>query len=254
MSYEIVSLKKGLSIVDLLKEGLPLSLTEIQRQLNMSKTTTFRLLYTLQEVEYVLRVGNFYMLHPKQLSSLNQPRSFSWTYLRSIADFGSEIDRSIYIGTLHNTTLHAEKVYDADEKKFVSNIFALPSPAHQTALGKAIVANLDEKEQVSFFSQISLEKATEETFTDPYLFLQHLRIIKEQHYAMDLEESYFDIHCIAVPIYFQNKVIASIGISDNKEKLTKNQMRQIVRQTKQVSQKITEELSVHEHVVQYYRR
>ncbi|WP_084411188.1 helix-turn-helix domain-containing protein [Paenibacillus glacialis] len=53
--YEISSLKKGLQILDLLKEKRYMKLIVISVQLELNKTTFFRLLHTLRRDE----------LHPK---------------------------------------------------------------------------------------------------------------------------------------------------------------------------------------------
>lgn len=243
MSYEILSLKKGLRILDLLKINLPLSLTEIQQQLQLNKTTTFRLLYTLESMDYVLKIGNYYMIHPSQIPTKQDVQAFSWSSLRSIADFGAKTGHALHIGILKETTLYAEQVYDGVELKMVSSRYALPSLAHQTALGKVIVAHLEPQEQHEFFSRITFEKATDETLTDPYLFTRHLEAIQSHSFATDLEEANQNLHCIAVPIFYQNKVIASLGISDHKEQLPKKQLRKFVQSLKVASQKITEELT-----------
>ena len=56
--YEVTTLKKGLQIIELLKEQNGLSLTEITKRLELSKTTAFRMLETLEEMGYVQKFQN----------------------------------------------------------------------------------------------------------------------------------------------------------------------------------------------------
>ncbi len=45
-SYEVSTLKKGLLILDVLRQKHSLTLTEITEELSMNKTSVFRMLYT----------------------------------------------------------------------------------------------------------------------------------------------------------------------------------------------------------------
>ncbi|GAA0135360.1 hypothetical protein YSY43_22000 [Paenibacillus sp. YSY-4.3] len=58
--YEVSSLKKGLQVLNLLRAKHALTLTEIAEELDMNKTTIFRLLHTLEEMNYVLKVDKYY--------------------------------------------------------------------------------------------------------------------------------------------------------------------------------------------------
>lgn len=51
--YEVATLKKGLHILDALQQGEPMRLTEIMHRFNLNKSTTFRLLYTLELTGFI---------------------------------------------------------------------------------------------------------------------------------------------------------------------------------------------------------
>lgn len=53
-SYEVSTLKKGLLILDVFRQKHSLTLTEIMEELSMNKTSVFRMLYTLEKMNYVL--------------------------------------------------------------------------------------------------------------------------------------------------------------------------------------------------------
>ena len=53
--YEVSTLKKGLQILDLLQEEQFLTLTEITKALDLNKTTAFRLLSTLENMNYITK-------------------------------------------------------------------------------------------------------------------------------------------------------------------------------------------------------
>ena len=61
--YEVSTLKKGLQILELLKINWSLTLTEISEMLQLNKTTAFRLLSTLEGMEYVKKRDMYYELN-----------------------------------------------------------------------------------------------------------------------------------------------------------------------------------------------
>lgn len=58
--YEVSTLKKGLQILELLHEEQFLTLTEITKALDIKKTTAFRLLSTLENMNDIKKRYVFY--------------------------------------------------------------------------------------------------------------------------------------------------------------------------------------------------
>ncbi|MNO68835.1 Pectin degradation repressor protein KdgR [compost metagenome] len=245
--YEISSLKKGLQILDLLKEEHCLKLAEISERLELNKTTAFRLLHTLEEMDYIIKIDRLYELHPRLLASGHdngQGQAFEWSKLRALYQLGVKVERNVYVGTLDGTSLIEQQVYNARTKQMINQSIG-SSPVHQSALGKALIANLGQSEQLDLFSHLSLTKATDQTFTDSVLFLHHLQAIQQQQYATDYEEFSDGLHCIACPIFYKNKVIASFSIADTAENMPKKTLRGLVPAMIETSKSITKELNTY---------
>ena len=101
------------------------------------------------------------------------------------------------------------------------------SKLHQSALGKVILANLDEEELTSILDKLSLERATKNTFQDSQLFRYHLKAIREDGYAFDDEERIVGIRCVAVPVFRNKKVIAALAIAAPAEQISRSNIKQI---------------------------
>ncbi|MCU4751432.1 IclR family transcriptional regulator [Halobacteria archaeon AArc-curdl1] len=71
---------------------------------------------------------------------------------------------------------------------------------HQTALGKAILANLPKERVDEIIDYYQLPKATENTLTSRDQLFSELEDIREQGYAFDREERSKGIRCIAAPV------------------------------------------------------
>ncbi|MGF7047968.1 IclR family KDG regulon transcriptional repressor [Paenibacillus sp. DS2015] len=242
--YEVSSLRKGLQILDLLSEKRCLKLTEISEQLELNKTTVFRLLHTLEEMNYIIKVDKYYELHPEKLSSESaNSHTIEWSTLRSLYHLGMEVEKNIYIGTLDGTNLRVHQVYNSNTQEMIDQKVGSLTPGHQCSLGKVILANMELAKQINMFSHLSLTKATDQTFTDPVLFLHHLKVIKEQQYAADYEEFQVGVNCVAAPVFYQDTVIASISIADSIENMPKKTIRNLARKLLTASKNVTNELN-----------
>ena len=85
---------------------------------------------------------------------------------------------------------------------------------HAMALGKAILAYFDDEQLARYLADRELPAFTPNTLTDPAALNKHLLQIREQGYALDLEEYLPDVHCLGAPIFdATGQITASIAIS-----------------------------------------
>jgi len=74
-------------------------------------------------------------------------------------------------------------------------------PAHCTALGKVLLASLDEPELSSFFRAAELKAFTGKTLTSLELLKSELKRVRLLGFALDDEEFSLGLRCIAAPIF-----------------------------------------------------
>lgn len=83
---------------------------------------------------------------------------------------------------------------------------------YPTALGKAILAWLSEKELDQYLKHIQLKSYTPYTVTDPDLLKQQLREIRCRGYSVDEHEHRIGVRGVGVPVFdYTNKVVAAIS-------------------------------------------
>ena len=99
------------------------------------------------------------------------------------------------------------------------------APMHCTSVGKAILANLSRTEAIDILERKGMPRHTDDTITDLDEFLKELDAVREQGYALDLEENEHGITCIAAPIFdHSGNVYASVSISGTTERMTKERL------------------------------
>jgi IclR family KDG regulon transcriptional repressor len=242
--YEVSTLKKGLQILDLLKGSRSLTLTEISEMLQLNKTTAFRLLNTLEDMSYIQKRGKYFELNSEIFLSANERKtSIDWTALRSPYRLGMSVEESVYIGTLDGTDLVVRQMINPPFKEPFNQEIGNRSPSHHSALGKVILAHLKPNEQKETFSLLSFTQATDHTFVDQELFLYHLDVIKKQGFAIDDEERFLGVRCIAAPVFRDNQIIAAVAIAGPNERMKKNLLRSLTRKVIDGSKEITNEIN-----------
>ena len=87
-------------------------------------------------------------------------------------------------------------------------------PLHAAAPGKVMLAWLPQRELDEFLGQYSFQALTPATITSRRAFADHLRLVRQRGYAMDLGETMEGHHCLGAPIFdASERAIASIWIT-----------------------------------------
>jgi IclR family transcriptional regulator, KDG regulon repressor len=92
--------------------------------------------------------------------------------------------------------------------------FGGPASPHSTALGKAIMANIDRSTAMQLLDKTGMPRATLHTITRMAELEPELTRINRQGYAVDLEESVEGACCIGAPVRdWTGAAVAAISVS-----------------------------------------
>ncbi|WP_281292615.1 IclR family transcriptional regulator [Oceanobacillus polygoni] len=240
---QVSTLRKGLLVLELVKQNEGITLAEVMKKLHLSKSTAFRLLTTLEEMKYIYKIQTAYFFNPKIFLGESEKRpSKGWTSLRSIYQAAENLQMSTYLGKVDGTDLVMTQVLHAPFQQSADDEMGNRSKLHQSALGKVILAHLDEVKLTSLLDKMSLEPATVNTFQDSQLFRYHLKAIHEDGYAFDDEERAVGLRCVAVPVFCNKKVIAALAIAAPTTQLPRSSVKQIATKLNVGSKAITQEI------------
>lgn len=196
-----------------------IAFADLARSLPFARTTVHRILYSLEKLGYVekdelksryhLAAKFFELTSPavnfRRLQSISKP-----IMQQLLLRFGETIN----LGVIEDEQV----VYiDVLQSPSALRIAATPgerNPVHCTALGKAMIAFLPEREVEAVLSHQPLIRRTPKTITQRKHLIEHLASVREQAIALDMEENLGGVVCAAAPIFDQNaRVIAGISIS-----------------------------------------
>jgi DNA-binding IclR family transcriptional regulator len=192
--------------------GRPAGLSEIARAIGTNKNMATRLLNTLAREDWVrAEPGGGYTLtlQPfctvgKVVNRLDLVKAAE-SPLQELRD---DLDEYVYLGTLHrDRVLFVRDLRPRDKPVQVGGGVGFSYPLHNNAPGKALLAWGDE----SLFCRVvraGLPRTTPRTLTDPRALRRHLKAIRRQGYATDLEENASGVICLAAPIFDATGAVA----------------------------------------------
>ncbi|MCH4009299.1 IclR family transcriptional regulator [Companilactobacillus sp.] len=236
------TLRNGLRILDLLEKTSGLSLTAISKQLGINKSTAYRLLATLIEEHRVKKIQLRYSLvHADFHSRLEQSSSLNPISIPVSNKILDKFDTTAFIGILDKSNVVITQVFPKDSGFSEFRVLGNVTTVHLSALGKAIVAFLPKDSQHKILNDLSFTVGTKYTLDDQNIFQRNLDVIKNTGFALDDEESSLGIRCLAVPIFRDDQVIASFGLSGTFQSLPRTKLQKIAKQLAKSSQEITNE-------------
>jgi IclR family pca regulon transcriptional regulator len=98
-------------------------------------------------------------------------------------------------------------------------------PAHSTAMGKILLANLPEPEQRELLGSMKLGKRGPNTITSKKGLRGELDEVREEGFAVNDEESAPDVYAIAAPVRNEaREVVAAVSLSANSSMIALEEM------------------------------
>jgi IclR family KDG regulon transcriptional repressor len=245
---KVRSVSHVIRILEALRNGAALTVTELARQLKLAKSSAYEILATLVAEGFVEKdqATNRYQLglrilelaysvrHNSELARAAQPL---------LKKLNKEIDETVQL-----TVLDGDEILYLDgceSSKQLRTFFNLGehAPLYCTALGKAILAFLPPKEIERIIKSTKLTPFTANTLTRGESLLKELAKTAQRGYSVDNREHEEDVRCIGAPIFNRaGEVFASISISGPAHRLPEKNDGRIARSLIETAREISHRL------------
>lgn len=213
-----------MSILDLIGRRGSLPFSAIQKTLDLPKSTTHQLLRALTDVGalYGRQDGSF-TLGPKlwELGALSiRQRTIESISLRYLDLLARETGLSCVLGAREGRDVVGLAKADPDD-----NAVALGDgnrfPLHRTALGKALLAYVDEPERRRLIDDLDWTRSTPTSIVSPVAMRRELDLVRERGWALDDGEHDDVTRCIAAPVFdSRHRVVAAIATIGHPDRIT----------------------------------
>ncbi len=218
--YLVPGLDRGLRVLQMFtRECAALPLADIARRLDVSRSSAFRLVYTLEHLGFLQQLENSkkYELGPRVLD-------LGFGYLSSIdlieltrlplEKLGQELKVSTHLVILDGLEVIYLARYAANHH-ITSNVHVgTRFPAYATALGQVLLSDKAELEVAGLYQGQNLTAFTDKTPVSVEELLKRIGLARKQGYVISW--GYFEktLASIAVPLYDSaGKVVAAINIT-----------------------------------------
>jgi DNA-binding IclR family transcriptional regulator len=201
-----------------------LGVSELSDRLGLAKATVHGLLRTLHEHGLVEQHADSdkYQLGPLLLQLSNRYLDLSELRSRSLAwseALASRADEAVRVGAFHGDgMLVVHHVFRPDSSLQILEVGSL-LPLHATALGKAVLAYLDDDVQADLVGD-EPPRLTGRTLATLSALEKDLGAVRERGYALEREEAVIGEAGLAAAIFDRrDEAIGAIGVAGPRERL-----------------------------------
>ncbi|MFB0506830.1 MAG: IclR family transcriptional regulator [Thermodesulfobacteriota bacterium] len=243
---KLTSLDKSLQVIDLLsRHPGGLSLFELSAMLDFPKSTVHHILHTLLPYDYVARdpetrkysLGFKFLEIGRVILDNIDIRRIARGYLRELHD---ECKETVHLAILRNgKVVYIDKI-DTPGGLSSATYIGFTTDPHAAAGGKVLLSELSSSEIASIYQDRPLRVYGKNTLTHHDRLLDELKIVREQGYAIDGEEYYEGVRCVAAPIRAGGEVVAALSITGSIVTMT---MERIHEELKQLVMRKAENIS-----------
>lgn len=225
-----------------------LILTDLARAIDLPRSTTHRLLTTMNTLRFVVfdPVTNHWHVGPKAYSV-----GAAFGGVRDLARLGRPFIRALNMTSEETVNLvvpdHTDLIYVGQQR--ARNPSPVPFrtgdrlPMHLAAAGRAMLAFFQDRELDCHVSATEFKKRTQKSITTGAHLAEKLALARERGYAFDCQESAEDLRCVGAPIFdASGEPVAALSISAPINRMEKPRMHSLGRELRATALKITNSL------------
>jgi IclR family transcriptional regulator, KDG regulon repressor len=235
----VQTIERVSSLIDILSQSpRGISIRDLSAKVKLPKGTTHRLLSSLTYFGFVRQdptTRNYFLgfkwieLGQLLLGQLDLRREAE-PFLKDLAEKTKETVHLVFLD--RNEIVYIDKV-EADHGQGglrMASRIGLRNPAHSSAVGKVLLADLPEETLNEILQGKGLPRRTGNTITEIDPLKEHLKLVRRQGYAVDDEENEEGIRCVGSPIYNEaGKAVAAVSVSGPAFRITKKAIQETLK-------------------------
>ena len=213
----------------------PKTASELARAVGMSRSTCFRVMKTLlaermvESTEEGYRVGPRLMVMGLSLDPSGGLRKLAVPQLQTLTGLTRETSHFAILAESRSFIL---EVCDSPEPLRVASRSGTRAWLHASATGKVLWAHLPDGERDALISTFTFERQTPRTILSRSAMVTELKRIRSRGYAVDDEEYYEGVRCLAAPVFRSGAVVGAIGITGAASRVARRRLPKLSRQVR----------------------
>lgn len=227
------TISRSIQLLRCFDEEPELGISELAQRLGIAKSTVYGIVSTLEIhnfLEQDRRTGRYrlgteiFRLGTKVKSDL---LNIAKPYMEKlVADYSETVHLVV---PDQCSILYIHKIESPHSMRICSRV-GERLPLYCTAVGKMILAQMDEEERADVFSATSFHPFTPNTIQDKSVLMQELAKIRADGFAVDREELEMGLTCVAAPVFDGNgKPGAAISVAGPTVRMTDRAIEKIAQ-------------------------
>jgi IclR family acetate operon transcriptional repressor len=205
VTHTVGVLDKAIDVLEAIVWGEPRTTRELSEDTGIEKAAVYRIVNTLAERGFVAKDDTSKRYYPGPrlvaaagvLARTDDIVTLATPYMEQLRDtFGETVNLAVLVGA---DVQYLEIIESRHSLRMAATIGSR-DPANATALGKAILSQLDDDVVRQTLGETKLRTATPRTIADWEQLQRDLEAVRHRGYALDTEENEVGATCVAVPV------------------------------------------------------
>jgi DNA-binding IclR family transcriptional regulator len=247
--YNAPIIKKAVEILRLLiKEYQPLGVTEIAKNLSISKSTAYGILQSFQEEGLVSKdsatkkytVGKEMMRLSKMVFKGQDLVSIARPFLERLEEL---VDETIFLGVREYDSVKILEVIEAKKDFKISSPIGTKLPINAGATGKIFLSIMNNDDIIALLNEKGLPEYTENSITDINKYIEEIEKTRRLGYSLDMGEYLKGVGSAGTLIYQERKPVGAIWFVGFSNSMMDARLNNIIRNLQQTAEQISNRLS-----------
>ncbi len=243
------SVRRALGIFELmLQRGEPLAVGEIVAALKIPKSTAYELVRTLTETGYVEQLGKDGRLFlGRRLFELGMAYRAQIDLLKEGSQVVEELrdatGETVQLSALENGMMLVLLKEEGSRPIRIISRVGSRVPVNWAAAGRLLVSDLDDAALRELLKTRLRESPTGKAPTDLEQFVQQVRKVRRQGYALEINETNEHAGCVAAPVIdASGRCVAAISIVAPEQRLGKVNREKLVSAVRDAAERLSSRL------------
>lgn len=231
---------------------VPTSVTDLAESTRLTRGTALRVMRTLAEVGIARDVGGAkYVSGPRlmslglRLNSTSNLAEIVRPYLDQLTEVTGETSH-FAIAARDKSLIVA--ICDCSNALRVASRAGTEAWIHAAATGKAILASMPEEVRREVCDRLHYEQLTPNTFMSSQVLIKHLKRVNRQGFAVDDEEYFLGVRCLAAPVFLNtnDRSVGAIGITSATARFTRERIPEFAEVVQAIAAELSRDFQQHD--------
>lgn len=247
-TYSAPAVKKAFKILYAISDAPNgLGITDLSKQLRISKSTVFGITTALEEMGVLVRAP-FHKRYTIGYSLLELSRTaYAKTELKDVARKPMEklmerVGETIFLGAMNGDHVTILDVVESRNEVKITSPPGTKLPLLAGATGRVLLAQMEEEKAKEIVQRMGLVRYTSKSEIDPKQFFREIEQARKRGYAVDHEEYIPGVRAVAAPLVSTSSSPAALWVVGFTSTLDDQKVKTVIKEIQATVEEVNQSL------------